>query len=451
MPKDGIALALDSTHLITTMFALVPIPVAIVDDRGRIVLSNSTFTDVFQGLPLILSESQREIEILGRGTYQLQTLPLNDQGYRMIFATEVSDQVHLRKQVTHLEKMAAIGRVVTGVAHELSTPLADIANCALAAERSNLQPDVRHMIGSVLTKAERASYLVKNLMVLAGIAAPRRVSVDINDIVLRIIEQRGSRQQAKNFNVTLDIDSNLPKTIGDPSQLEQVVFSLIVNAEDSIAALKNRPGSIQIRTCGRNGRIQLHVADNGFARQASQIFEPHEGGVGLNLCAEIVKDHGGELYAWSSYGSGATLTLEMPVLMSEDIETSPDIGECLRGKDVMVVDDDVHITEFVHDVLERYGARVQIANSGTEAYERIRKEPFDLIVCDQHMPGLSGQSLYRLIESGGAGPRKFLFVTGDIVTPGTRQFFARNGVHFLRKPFKIQELIEAVDQLLGQK
>jgi signal transduction histidine kinase len=449
MTKDGTALALDSAQLISSMFALLPVPVAIMDDRGRVILSNSSFSETFQGAPLP-ADAQREVEVLGRGTFQVQTLPLNDHGYKIVFAAEISDQVQLRKQVTHLEKMAAVGRVLTGVAHELGTPLADIASYALIVERSGLPPDVRHMVGNVLTKAERASYLVQNLLTLAGITAPKRVAVDLNAIVKDAVERRGRRQRPGQFDLTLDLDANLPKAVGDPSQIEQVVLGLLLNAEDSIATVGNRPGSIQVRSCLRTGRIQLHVTDNGKGRDAARLFEASEGGVGLNICAEIVKDHGGELYAYSSYGGGSTLTLELPICLS-DSDAGASLGRCLRGRDVIVVDDEVHITEFVHDVLARHGARVQIANSGSEAYERIRNKHFDLIVCDQNMPGLSGQSLFRLVESGDPNaPDRFLFITGEVGPIDTRQFYGQNGVQLLRKPFRIQELLEAVDYLFSR-
>src|SRR6185295_13377271 len=111
-----------------------------------------------------------------------------------------------------------------------------------------------------------------------------------------------------------------------------------------------------IRSCFRTGRIQLHVCDNGYGRDASRVFESNDTGVGLNICAEIVKDHGGELYAWSSYGGGSTLTLELPLFLT-DPESGLGLGRCLRGKNVMVVDDEAQITEFVGDVLARHGAR----------------------------------------------------------------------------------------------
>ena len=127
----------------------------------------------------------------------------------------------------------------------------------------------------------------------------------------------------------LSLDGSLPKAIGDPSLIEQVVLTLLINAEDSVSSIQPASGTIDIRTCVRNSRIQLHVSDNGPARDTARIFEPGEGGVGLNICAEIAKDHDGELFAWSSYDNGATLTLELAGLPRDDLRSGP----AIEGKD----------------------------------------------------------------------------------------------------------------------
>lgn len=447
MTRDGGVLTLDPAQLVSMMFALLPVPVAITDERGRVVLCNSCFTDVFQGIPSVSVEPQYEMEVSGRGTYQVQTLPLTDQGYKIVFATDVSDQIQLRAKVGRLEKMAAIGRVVTGVVNELEAPLADIASYALLVERSNLTPEARQMVGTVLTKAERAAHLVQSLTTLAGVAAARTTLFDLNRIVKNVVELRRRRQSAADFEITLDLDPDLPEILGDPSQIEQVVLTLLINAEDCVIAAPYPPGTIHVRSGVDGNRVKLHVSDSGFARDAARVFESNESGVGLNICAEIAKDHGGDLYTWSSYDDGATLTLELPVSTRD---CDPGAGRELRGKTVMVVDDDPHITELIDDVLTRHGAVVETAHSGSEAYDCFKTKPYDLIICDRHMPGLSGQGLYRLVQEIDPEAKRFLFITDDTAASDTRQFFSEHGVQFLKKPFKIQELLEAIDSLFGR-
>jgi CheY-like chemotaxis protein len=301
-------------------------------------------------------------------------------------------------------------------------------------------------VGTLLTRAERASHLVQSLSALGGVT-PRTNPFDLNTVVRNVVELRRGRQETE-IELTLDLDNNLPRTIGDPSLIEQVVLTLLINAEDSVANIRPQSGLISIRTCARNSRIQLHVSNNGPARDAARIFDPGEGGVGLNICAEIAKDHDGELYAWSSYNNGTTLTLELPLYSQEGISGA---GRRLQGKTVMVVDDEAHISEFVDETLSSYGALVDIAHSGSEAFERFKTQPYDLVICDRHMPGVSGQGLYRLVqELDPQATQRFLFFTSDPIPADTRRFFSEHRVHFLRKPFNGQELLRTIDHLFSQ-
>jgi len=445
MSRDGPALTLDPAQLVSMMFALLPVPIAITDHRGRVILCNSCFTDVFQGMPNMPTDVQREVEVAGRGTFQVQTLPLTDQGYKIVFANDVSDQTQLRKRVASLEKMAAVGRVVTRVAAELETPLADIASYAFLVERTSLTPEMRQIVHNLLEKAERAAHLVQSLSAI-GSVTPRTAPFDLNTVVRNVVELRRHRQ-GTDLEVTLDLDLTLPRAIGDPSLIEQVVLTLLMNAEDSVAAIRPYVGMIDLRTCTRNDRIQLHVSDNGPARDALLIFEPNEGGVGLNICAEIAKDHDGELYAWSSYDNGATLTLELPAYIHE---TNP-AGGRLTGKAILVVDNEAQLADFVQETLTRHGATVHIAGSGSDAYERFKAQTYDLVICDRHMPGLSGQGLYRLVQDMDPNsPQRFLFVTADPIPADTRHFFSEHRVHFMRKPFNSQELMKTIEHLFNR-
>ena len=265
-------------------------------------------------------------------------------------------------------------------------------------------------------------------------------------MVRNVVELRRHRQ-GTDLEVTLDLDLTLPRAIGDPSLIEQVVLTLLMNAEDSVAAIRPYVGMIDLRTCTRNDRIQLHVSDNGPARDALRIFEPNEGGVGLNICAEIAKDHDGELYAWSSYDNGATLTLELPAYIHE---TNP-AGGRLTGKAILVVDNEAQLADFVQETLTRHGATVHIAGSGSDAYERFKAQTYDLVICDRHMPGLSGQGLYRLVQDMDPNsPQRFLFVTADPIPADTRHFFSEHRVHFMRKPFNSQELMKTIEHLFNR-
>jgi two-component system response regulator HydG len=122
------------------------------------------------------------------------------------------------------------------------------------------------------------------------------------------------------------------------------------------------------------------------------------------------------------------------------------LGRCLQGKRVMVIDDEISVTKLIYDTLNWHGANIQVANSGSEAYEHLRAKRFDLIICGRLFPGLTGHSLYRLLESWmPAMNHRFLFISSDVLSARTWQFFSQAGVQFLRKPFRIQDLLEAVE------
>ena len=463
MTREGTAT--DST-LITSLFVLIPVPVAIVEQDGRVVLANSAFTDLFQNVQNVQLLPQHELELPGRGTYELLTVPLNDQGLKIVYAAEVTNEVQLRRQMVHLEKMAAIGRLVSGVAHELNNPLAGILGYAQLVSQSELDPQTQRMVEVILSQAERAGKIVQSFLSLAAKTEPKRVAFDLNDTVRNVIQLREYQESVDNISVTTDLGEDLPFAWGDPHQMEQVVLNLIVNAEDALGDAHNRPGSIHVRTFVESGRIQMTVADNGggiHARDMARIFDPffttkakNRGtGLGLSICAEIVKDHGGELYAWSRYGSGSTFTLELPIRPQiEPEQAQPNRasqGQSLRGKQVLVIDDEVQITELIFDVLAHQGVRVDLANTGVEALDQIKKKDYDVIICDQRMPGVSGQRLYRLVESLNPELKhRFLFVTGDVVNAQTKRFFEQAGVQYIRKPFRIHELLESIEGLLNR-
>lgn len=464
MTREGTGRAADPIQLLSSLFSLLPVPVAIVDDQGTIVLANSSFSETFAGAQNLQHLSQHELEVLGRGTYEIETVPLNDQGLKIAYAVNITNEVQLRQQIVHMEKMAAIGRLVSGVAHELNNPLAGILGYAQLAARSDLDAPTRRMVDVILTQSERAGRIVQNFLSLASKSEPRRIAFRLNDVVRNVVQLREYEVSVDDITVRLDLSEDLPAGTGDPSQIEQVLLNLVVNAEDAITQVQGRSGIIQIRTTLEEGRIQLSVTDNGSGIRAgdmAKIFDPffttkgkNSGtGLGLSICAEIVKDHGGELYAWSTYGGGSTFTLELPVSQVVQEEKSGPAaaggGESLRGKSILVIDDEIHITELIFDVLVRHGANIEVASSGLKALERLKQGSYDVIVCDQRMPGLSGQRLYRLVES--LNPKlqhRFLFVTGDVVNPHTKRFFLQEGVQYLRKPFRIQELVEAIEGVL---
>ena len=466
MAQEGATVAVDSPGLVSSLFALLPVPVAVVDADGGIVLANSSFNDFFPATASINDIPHHAVHVNG-SIFDFEKVPLSDQGLYIFFGRDTTSEEQMRQQLVHMEKIGAIGRLVSGVAHELNNPLAGIVGYASAAVSRRVgsvdEPDGGHITKS----AERAGRIVQNFLNLATKTQPERKILDLNGIVDNVLSLREYDHKVHDIVAVSELEGDLPFVLGDAGQIEQVILNLVVNAEDAVVEAQDRTGEIQIRTTIFDDRVRLEVTDNGGGIQSQDmghIFDPFfttkantksNGGTGrgLNICADIVKDHGGELHAWSTYGNGSTFTMELPVAPHIDDfqpeKEALDMGEALSGKTVMVIDDEVTITDLIGDYLGRFGANVEFFHSGTEAFERLCQRSYDVVVCDQRMPGVNGQNLYRMVES--VKPelaRRFVFVTGDVLNEGTRSFFEQTQALHLRKPFRLEDLLRTIERVL---
>ena len=407
MAKEGATLAVDTTSLVSSLFALLPVPVAIIDAHGNIVLANSTFNDFFPNTTSVNQISHHAVPVNG-SIFDFEKVPLSDQGLFIFMGRDTTNEEQLRQQLGQMEKMGAIGRLVSGVAHELNNPLAGIVGYAQLLSRAEMDPSTSRMVEVLQNQAERAGRIVQNFLNLATKTQPEKKSFELNSVVENVLALREYDQKVHDIVAIPELDDDLPSVSGDPGQIEQVILNLVVNAEDAVGTNLERTGEIQIRTTVLNNRVRLEVTDNGGGIQTQdmgRIFDPFfttkantesngGTGLGLNICAEIVKDHGGELYAWSTHGNGSTFTIELPIETHIDdfqpATDAPSTGETLRGKSIMVIDDEVTITDLIDDYLSRFGAEVEFFNSGAEAFERLCSNTYDAVVCDQRMPSVNG-------------------------------------------------------------
>jgi two-component system cell cycle sensor histidine kinase/response regulator CckA len=286
----------------------------------------------------------------------------------------------------------------------------------------------------------------------------RRTMVDLNEMATRLVESRSSCDQSGNIDFSLELADNAPCLCVDAHLIEHVLLILLRNAEQAIAENSGKTGFICIETAVQGERIQLTVTDNGqgiHSRDMARIFEDGSARFELTMCAEMVKDHGGELYAWSSYGNGSSFTIDFPIHRlsdaAEDEVSGTSESSVLAGKRILVIDDEIHIAMLMVDLLGKEGARIDRANSGLQAVEQIRTQEYDLFICDQRMPDLSGERLYRSVASLKPEFRhRFLFVTGDAFNQEMHDFFTETGVRYIRKPFRSTELVQAVEQALNR-
>lgn len=371
------------------------------------------------------------------------------------------------------EKLAALGQVVAGVAHDLNNPLASVLGLAeLAVRRQDLPPQTREALTTIAAEAERARKVVRNLLAFAREHEPERVPTDVNDVVRRTLALRGAELRHSNLQVVEQLDDTMPETLADGHLLQQALLNLILNAEQAMIETHGR-GRLLVRSAylpqtgaRRSGpTLRLEIEDNGPGippDRIGHVFEPFfttkpvgKGtGLGLSLTFSIVEQHGGVIWAESLPGAGARFTLELPLVPVSGLaaaratQAAPFRG-LFAGRRVLLADDEAPLRLIAREVLEGEGCIVEEAATGQAALDILVARDFDLVVSDVRMPDLGGFEVYRLACSERPSlTGRFLFVTGDVASGETADRLTATGCAYLEKPYHVAQLVLKASQVL---
>ena len=413
------------------------------------------------------------------------------------------DLASTREQLAQKEKLAAFGKLVSGVAHELNNPLQGVlgyAELMLAAKPPSLETEE---LRAIRDNANRAAGIVRNLLAFAGRTESARGWQQINRIVRDAVATREPHLIGADIDLKLETADRLPLVYVDHNRLEDVIVKLIDNAEAAIEARRSgmsmsvlvpeqARGEIAISTRleGEPDRIMVDVADNGSGlkeEDLTRVFDPFfttrevgQGtGLGLSVCYGIVREHGGHISARNRSMGGAEFTVELPVMAesliavnSADARTPPltdhrpvplptfavippsedDVDPTPRRRKALVVDDEESNAALVRRVLAGAGYDVESTTLSRRALVMIERTAYDAVIADVKMPELSGQELYgRVCQIRPEMARRFIFITGDIDGDDTRQFLIETRCSYFMKPFNLDKLTSAVDTLTGMR
>jgi two-component system NtrC family sensor kinase len=236
--------------------------------------------------------------------------------------TDITDSAVLRDQLVHAEKMAAVGQLVSGVAHEVNNPLTAILGFAdLLMDNPAIPETARKDLRVILQEAQRTKQIVQNLLSFARQMPPERNAVQLNSILRRTIQLRSYDFNSHGVDVIEHLDEQLPEVIGDAHQLQQVFLNIVNNAYDAVHEI-GRPARIEIMTTKAGDAVEVSFRDNGNGiSHPDKIFDPFfttkevgKGtGLGLSICYGIVKEHGGEILCHNNIGGqGATFIVRLP-------------------------------------------------------------------------------------------------------------------------------------------
>ena len=374
----------------------------------------------------------------------------------VVLIEDVTDAQAMESQLIQSEKLAAVGQLVSGVAHELNNPLTSIAGLSeFLLEQKQLGPGDRGHLKVIHEQAERAGKIVRNLLTFARKGPGERTRVDLNDVLQRTLLLTSYDLKLQGVEVERDLEPELPDVLGDRHALQQVVLNLLTNAGHAVAQNPDsRPRRITVRTWF-DGQVHLRIADSGpgipddvLPHLFTPFFttkEPGQGtGLGLSITYSIVEVHGGRIAVERPEAGGAAFRIDLPRapadaparLLLTDVE-APEPSATKRR--ILLVDEDPGVRRVVQALFAREGHTVDVARNAAHALEQVQAHEFDLIIADGRAATKGKLFVEVLVDRLPALRGRVLVATGD-VRAGTEEKLAQLGLRYVRKPFNLRDL-----------
>ena len=385
---------------------------------------------------------------------------------------KVQDQMaalaRTQDRMVEREKIAALGELVAGVAHELNNPITAIIGFAQLLRMNAANDLMRQDLDKIIAQAQQAARIVRGLLDFARQRPPEHEPVQINELILNTLDLLSYELRANNITWELSLAPEVPLTLADPNQMQQVLVNLINNAWQSISAA-NGKGHIQVASevgpsiyngSGENGEkvIRITVTDDGpgipteaFSRLFNPFFTtkpPGKGtGLGLSICYGIISEHGGHIWADRNVKSGARFVVELPIVSAvhQPVHSpSPERAQPRAEEaSILLIEDEQNLAEILVRSLQHAGYHVDPAPDGEIGLSLLRQHTYDLIICDIHLAGISGFDFYqRATALDPSLSKRIIFTTGDILAAETYRFIEETGCPYLSKPFELSDLVE---------
>jgi PAS domain S-box-containing protein len=400
----------------------------------------------------------------------------------IISGRDVTDLKRLEEQLIQAEKLAAMGQMLAGVAHELNNPLTAILGVTeLLRERQGADETTQRQLELTHRQARRAARIVQNLLEFSRPASPQKKPLDVNVLVERTLQLHEHSLRRNQIAVDFETHRPLPQVLGDGNQLIQVLLNLVTNAEQAIREIRES-GHIRMRLGHQGGRVVITVQDDGVGilpGALPRIFDPFYTtkrpgggtGLGLSICMSIIREHGGNLDAKALPEGGSIFTLDLPAL--NEAPASGEVGapanaanaksasrehelNAVRDCAVLVIDDEESIRMLLEEGLSTHGVQVDCAANSNEAVRFAMGRSYDILLCDLNLSNsgglkVAGREVVKEILSA-AGPEKpsAIFMTGDLVPPSSPLAGAQEP-RFLQKPFRIADVLAMIQDVRSLK
>ena len=390
----------------------------------------------------------------------------------VISGRDITEMKRLEEQLIQAEKLAAMGQMLAGVAHELNNPLTAILGASeLLRDRAGVDDNTKRQLEMTHRQARRAARIVQNLLEFSRPAAPQKKTLDLNAIVDRTLQLHEHSLKRNAVSVDFRQFPGLPPIIGDANQLIQVFLNLVSNAEQAIREVRPS-GRIQIRVGQFSHRVFATVQDDGIGIKPevlAKIFDPFfttkrpggGTGLGLSICMSIIREHGGDIEAESLPAGGAAFTVYLPVAEVEapavPAARDSDSGagemmaptlDLLKKKTILVVDDEESIRMLLSEGLSAQGLRVDCAGTAEEALSLVLRTKYDAILCDLNLsgtgPNADGYGVAQRLKIASAPQRpELIYMSGEVIEEGQGSS-ASASYRRLQKPFRISDVLNTL-------
>jgi len=448
-----------------------------VDDRPAMM---ALFDDLVAGKQNFASIEVRVRHKLGEWrSLKCNFSPLLDEQGKIegavVSGRDVTEVKRLETQLIQAEKLAAMGQMLAGVAHELNNPLTAILGASeLLRERQGVDDNTKRQLEMTHRQARRAARIVQNLLEFSRPASPQKKTLDLNVVIDRTLQLQDHSLRRNNVEVEFQAVPDLPSIVGDANQLIQIFLNLISNAEQAIR--EARPsGRIQIRL-GRSGtRVTATVQDDGVGippEVLPKLFDPFfttkrpggGTGLGLSICMSIVREHGGSIEASSLPAGGAAFTVTLPAAEAEAGRRAPgkiDSGsgerpmptlDAFSKHAVLVVDDEESIRMLLTEGLAAYGLKVDCAATAEQAMSLILNTKYDVILCDLKLagsgPNADGYSVaQRLKIAASTNQPEIIYMSGDLMSEDNSDLSP--AARRLQKPFRVSDVLHILTEIFS--
>ncbi len=489
----------ESEKRIKSLFERVEHAIFRLDRDGMIIEKNSRFEDMFgevNSLCEVLSGGKRASDCLQRTSSE--TALHREEGvigkygneltvFLSLYADadesggikgydgyiiDITEEKRLEERLLRSQKLEAVGTLAGGIAHDFNNLLTAIIGYSEIMLDKVKDGDPLHQYAAIIhDAAEKGAELTKRILNLARKEKLEAKLLDLNDCVRTSMELL-QRSLPKYMEIITNLKKDLPRIKADPSQMQQVILNLAVNARDAmpdggrltietdVQGMGN--GTKEDRGGDMAGFVKLSVSDTGIGMDKgtqSKIFDPFfttkemgKGtGLGLYMVHSIVNNHGGYINLYSEPGNGTRFAIYLPVAPEAEDESSDEIRDIGGTETVLVIDDEAYIREMCRDILTPLGYKVVIAEDGAAGIEvfRRKKEDIDLVILDMIMPGIGGNEVFPVLKTIRPDV-KILLCSGYSSSgfAGIDRLLQNGASGFIQKPFSRHNIALAIKNAL---